>query len=256
MNREEALGLFDLSGRVAIVTGGSRGIGAAIAEAFAALGARVVISSRKADQCEEQAEIISQAGGKAVAIPAHVGDLKDISSLVNRTIDVFGAIDIVVNNAANSLTLPVGSITPEAWQKTYETNVRGPLFLVQAAQPHLAASGHGVVINTVTAAVFQSGYGIALYHSSKSALLALTRSMAAELAPFAIRVNALAPGTVDTQMMRNNSPEDQARMESQSLMKRLATPGEMVGSAVFLASDASRYVTGEVLVADGGIAFH
>jgi NAD(P)-dependent dehydrogenase (short-subunit alcohol dehydrogenase family) len=149
----------------------------------------------------------------------------------------------------------VGSITPEALEKSHATNLRGPLFLVQEALPALRVSGRGAVINVISAGVLMHSAGLSLYASAKSGLLALTRSMAAELAADGIRVNALAPGTVDTDMVRNTDPAAQERMATVSLLQRMATPEEMIGPALFLASDASSYVTGLVLVADGGLTF-
>jgi NAD(P)-dependent dehydrogenase (short-subunit alcohol dehydrogenase family) len=255
MNRKDILDLFDLTGRVAIVTGGSSGIGEAMAMGFAAMGAKVVIASRRPGACEAASSAITADGGVALAIPTHAGDLDQLAHLVDHTVEVFGGLDIIVNNAANALALPATAITAAAWTKTHDVNVRGPFFLVQRALPYLSAHGQGSVINVVSSEVFRSGAGVIMYHASKSALLAITRSMAAELSPH-VRVNALAPGTVDTHMMRNNTDKDQARMVRSSVMRRLASPDEMVGPALFLASQASSYVTGEVLVADGGMCFH
>jgi NAD(P)-dependent dehydrogenase (short-subunit alcohol dehydrogenase family) len=255
LSRSDVQGLFDMSGRVAVVTGGTRGIGFAIARGLAAAGARVVVASRKTDACEEAAAAIEEGGAEALGVPTHMGDLDQVRALVERTVERFGGLDVVVNNAANALAQPLGSITPEALEKSHATNLRGPLFLVQEALPWLRASGRGAVINVISAGVFMHSGGLSLYASAKSGLLALTRSMAAELAGDGIRVNALAPGTVDTDMVRNTGPEAQERMAAVSLLQRIATPEEMIGPALFLASDASSYVTGQVLVADGGLTF-
>ena len=255
LSRSQVLALFDLTGRVAVVTGGSRGIGFAVARGLAAVGARVVVASRKPDACERAAAALSEGGAEALAVPTHVGDLSHVRALVERTVERFGGLDIVVNNAANALAQPIGSITPEALEKSHATNLRGPLFLVQEALPALRASGRGAVINVISAGVFMHSAGLSLYASAKSGLLALTRSMAAELAPDGIRVNALAPGTVDTDMVRATDPAAQERMATVSLLRRMASPEEMIGPALFLASDASSYVTGQVLVADGGLTF-
>jgi NAD(P)-dependent dehydrogenase (short-subunit alcohol dehydrogenase family) len=185
-----------------------------------------------------------------------MGDLDDVTVLVAATVEAFGGIDMVVNNAANALAQPIGSISAEAWEKTQAVNERGPLFLVQEALPHLIASPHASVLNVVSVGVFTSGAGLAMYTAAKAGLLMLTRSMAAELARHDIRVNALAPGAVDTDMMRANPEEAVEYMRAGSLMRRLAEPDEMVGPALFLLSDMASFVTGSVLVADGGMTFH
>ncbi len=247
---------FDFTGRVAIVTGASRGIGRAIAFGLAASGAKVVVASRQLAACEITAEEIRAAGGDAIGIACHVGELDQLQRLVDETIAAYGHLDLVVNNAANALALPIGSITPEAWQKTQDVNERAALFLVQAALPYLEKSDAAAVLNVVTIGIFTSGRYLALYTAAKSGLMMLTRAMAAELGGRGIRVNALAPGPVDTDMVRNNSEEAQAAMAAATVMKRLAAPEEMVGPALFLLSPAASYVTGSVLVADGGTAFH
>lgn len=256
MDRDELLGRFDLTDRVAIVTGGSRGIGFAVAQGFAALGAKVVIASRKAEACDTAVAAIEAAGGTALAVPTHVGDLDDIAGLVEQTAAAFDGVDVVVNNAANALTLPIGSITAEAWQKSTDANVRAGLFLVQEALPHLTASEHAAVVNVVSCGIFTSGQGMAMYLAGKSALMALTRSMAAELARHQVRVNALAPGVIDTDMVRNNPPEFQQLMIAGQPMGRMGRPDELVPAAAFLASDASSFMTGQCLVVDGGQTTH
>ena len=154
------------------------------------------------------------------------------------------------------LTQPLGQFTPDAWDKSYAVNLRGPVFLVQAALPHLEASPCASVVNVVSAGAFLFSARVAMYAGAKAALMSFTRSMAADFAPAGIRVNALAPGSVDTDMMRNNTPEAQERMAAAGLMSRTAEPDEMVGPALFLASDASSFVTGQVVIADGGLVPH
>ncbi len=256
MNQSELRTLFDLTGRVAVVTGGTRGIGRAIAEGFAAAGATVVVASRRADACAETEAHLRSMGGAALGVPAHLGDLDDIAAIVTRTVDEFGRLDIVVNNAATALAQPLGSFTPDAWQKVYDVNLRGPVFLVQAALPHLRESPSAAVVNVISAGAFLFSAQVAMYAGAKSALMSFTRSMAADFAPLGIRVNALAPGSVATDMMHNNPEEAQARMAASSLQRRIAAPEEMVGPALFLASDAASFVTGQVLIADGGLVPH
>ena len=253
MDRADIAALHDLTGRVAVVTGGSRGIGRAVAEAFAAKGARVVVSSRKADACDETVAAIRAAGGEALAVPAHVGDLGDLDRLVAAAVGAYGGIDILVNNAANPVAQPIGEITPEAFAKSFDVNVRGPLFLFQACLPHLLASEHASVVNVISAGAFLNTPGVSMYGAGKAALLHFTRSMAAEYASRGIRVNALAPGPVDTDMDRKLGPERTASMARSNYLKRLADPDEMVGAVLYMASDAASFMTGQCLTVDGGM---
>jgi len=253
VNREQLDQLFRLDGRVALVTGGTRGIGRAVAEGFALAGARVVVASRKADACDETVAAIEAAGGEALGVPTHMGELDQLERLVAATVDRFGGLDILVNNAANSLALPFGQITPEAWEKSLGVNLRGPVFLMQYALPHLEASEHAAIVNVASAGAFLFGQGIHMYAAAKAGLLAYTRALAAELAPQQIRVNAIAPGTVDTDMVRNNPPALQDAMKNAAILKRAAHPDEIVGLVLYLASDASSFVTGTTTNIDGGL---
>ncbi|OMC32672.1 oxidoreductase [Mycobacterium sp. GA-1841] len=252
MNRETFDHLFDMTDRTVIVTGGTRGIGLALAEGFALAGARVVVASRKPAACEKAAEHLRGLGAQAIGVPTHSGNIDDLGVLVERAVAEFGGIDVVVNNAANALAQPLGQMTPEAWAKSYEVNLRGPVFLVQHALPHLQASAKAAVLNMVSVGAFNFAPSLSIYASGKAALMSVTRSMAAEFAPLGIRVNALAPGPVDTDMMRNNPPEAIDHMVGGTLMKRLARPDEMVGAALLMCSDAGSYMTGQVIIVDGG----
>jgi NAD(P)-dependent dehydrogenase (short-subunit alcohol dehydrogenase family) len=250
--------LFDVRERVAIVTGGTRGIGRAIAEGLVSAGAKVAVGSRKAEACAETEAHLQALGGEAFGMATHMGDLADAQRLVDRTLDRFGGVDIVVNNAANALTQPLGAFTPEAWQKSFDVNLRGPVFLVQAALPFLEGSAHASIINVISAGAFLFSANVAMYSAAKAGMMAFTRAMAADFATRGngIRVNALAPGTVDTDMVRANTPEMQRSMANASFMRRAAHPDEMVGPALFLASDASSFMTGQVLLVDGGLTPH
>jgi NAD(P)-dependent dehydrogenase (short-subunit alcohol dehydrogenase family) len=256
LDREKLEQLFDMRGRVVIVTGGTRGIGRALAEGYVAAGAKVVVASRKADACKETEEHLRTLGGEAIGVAAHMGDLDDVAEVVRRAVDAFGGIDVVVNNAATALAQPIGGYTPDAWQKSLDVNLRGPVFLVQEAIPHLKQSEHAAVLNVLSGAAFMYSASISLYAAGKAALLAHTRAAAAELAPFGIRVNALSPGTVDTDMVRANTPERQQVMEEIMLLKRMADPDEMVGPALLLTSNAGSFITGQVLLVDGGMVPH
>lgn len=241
-----------MTGRTVIVTGGSRGIGLALAEGYVLAGARVVVASRKADACEQAATHLRELGGEAIGVPTHVGDVEDLASLVARTVAEFGGVDVLVNNAANPLAQPMGQLTVDALTKSFEVNLRGPVVLTQEALPHLKASPHAAVLNMVSVGAFIFAPMLSIYASMKAALMSFTRSMAAEFVHDGIRVNALAPGPVDTDMMRKNPPEAIEGMVNGTLMRRLASADEMIGAALLLTSDAGSYITGQVIIADGG----
>lgn len=245
--------LFGLDGRVAVVTGGTRGIGRAIAEGFVDAGASVVVASRKQAAVDETVEALRARGGNALGLAVHVGRPEELDLLVARTVAEFGRLDIVVNNAATALAEPLGAFTTSGWDKVFEVDARGPAFLVQAALPHLDASPCASVINVISAGAYLASPGGALYAAAKAALLSLTRSMASEFAARGIRVNALAPGPVDTDMVRNTGPDGMERMARAVLQQRIAPADEMVGPALFLASDASSFMTGQAVIADGGL---
>lgn len=245
--------LFDLTGRTAIVTGGTRGIGLSVAHGLAAAGAKVVVASRKSEACERAAQQLSQAGADAIGVPTHLGDIEAIQRLVDTTVERFGGIDIVINNAANALALPFGQITSEALTKSFSVNLQGPVLLAQAALPHLRVSGHAAILNMVSAGAFIYSPATSMYSAAKAALVSFTRSMAAEFAASRIRVNALAPGPVDTDMVRNNPPEFIAALQAATLQQRIAAPDEMIGPVLLLVSDAGSYITGQTIHADGGM---
>ncbi len=253
MDRAQLQSLFSMDGRVVIVTGGTRGIGRALAEGYVAAGAKVVVASRKPEACRETEEHLRALGGEALGVATRLDDLAGLKNLVEKTVDAFGGVDVVVNNAANALAQPMGEYTPEAWAKSLDVNLRGPVFLVQEALPYLKKSEHAAVLNVLTGAAYLFSATVSLYAIGKSGLAAATRSMAAEFAPHGIRVNALSPGTVDTDMVRKNPPEAQAEMTKLQLMPRMAHPDEMVGPALLLTSDAGSFITGHVVFADGGM---
>ncbi len=256
MDRQQLQGLFDLTDRVAIVTGGTRGIGRSIAEGFVAAGAKVAVASRKADACAGTERALVASGGEAIGVPTHLGDLDALHALVERTVDAFGGVDILVNNAATAVREDLGRFTPELYAKSMDVNLRGPVFLVQEALPYLEKSPSASIVNVLSAGAFLFSSFTATYSAAKAGLYSFTRSWAAEFAPLGIRVNALAPGTVETDMVRNNPPEAQERMANAAYQRRAAHPDEMIGPALFLASDASSFVTGQVLIADGGLVPH
>jgi len=256
MDRDKLRHLHDLTGRTAIVTGGTRGIGLAIAEGLLAAGAQVAVASRKPDACASTEAHLRAMGGGAIGVPTHMGDIAAVNALVDRTVDEFGRLDTVVNNAANALTLPFGQLTVDAWDKSIGTNLRGPVFLIERALPHLEASGNAAILNVISAGAFLFAANTAMYNAAKAGLMSMTRSMAAVFAPKGIRVNALAPGTVDTDMVRNNTPEAIESMTNASFMRRAAHPDEMVGPALLMCSDAGSFMTGQVVIVDGGLTPH
>jgi len=246
--------LFDLTGSVAIVTGGTRGIGRRVAEGLAEAGASVVVASRKPDACAQTAAELTEQGYTALGVPTHVGDPSSVAALVEATVEAFGRIDIVFNNAATALAAPLESVDAGILAKSFEVNAFGPLLLAQAALPWLTRSDHAAVVNVISSGAFTWAPSTSVYVAAKSALLSFTRNMAAEWAGLGVRVNALSPGPVDTDMTRAAGPEMFELMKGANLQQRVADAAEMVGPALFLCSRASSYVTGQVLVADGGMA--
>jgi NAD(P)-dependent dehydrogenase (short-subunit alcohol dehydrogenase family) len=252
--------LFDLTDRVVLVTGGSRGLGMSMGRGFAAAGARVVVSSRKGDACEDSAAAIRADGGDAIAIACHMGEVSQVRALVDATVAHYGRLDVLVNNAANPLRFGVTDATEVAWDKSHDVNLRGPLFLMQAALPHLrdapsatdVSLGGASIINVLSVGGFYGTPGQIGYGSAKAALWHLTRSAAKEFAPHRIRVNAIAPGPFATSMVTSGGEEFMARTASITAQKRLAEPDEIIGPALLLASDAGSFMTGACITVDGG----
>jgi NAD(P)-dependent dehydrogenase (short-subunit alcohol dehydrogenase family) len=251
MNRQLLRDLFDMTGRVALVTGATRGIGLALAEGYVCAGAKVAVVSRDERACTETANHLRDLGGDAIGIAADLGRLADLTDAVTRTVDELGALDVLVNNAGTSGTQLVGSITVEEWQRIFDVNVKGPVFLAQEALPHLKRTGRGAVLNVISIAAFLNSRQHPVYGSSKAALFAHTRAAAAELAQYAIRVNGLVPGPFDTALLRSQ-PGDPQSVGQATMLNRVADPDEAVGPALLLTSDAGSFVTGQVLFVDGG----
>lgn len=246
---------FDLAGKVAIVTGGGRGLGRAIALGLASAGADVAVCGRRLETCEEAAGEIRAMGRKALAASCHMGRTEEIDALVERTVAELGGVHVVVNNAAtNPAARPLIAGTPELFDKVYAINVRGPLHLASRAAAWMCDHGGGAIVNVISVGAMRPGPTIGLYCSSKAALQALTRVMAQEWAPLGVRVNALAPGPVLTDMVRAvEGTEFHRQMVEATAMKRIAAPEEIVGTVLYLASDASSYTTGSTIVVDGGM---
>jgi NAD(P)-dependent dehydrogenase (short-subunit alcohol dehydrogenase family) len=248
---------FLLQERVALLTGASRGIGRAIARRLAGAGARVVVSSRKLENVQTVADEIRAAGGEALAVEAHVGDPAAVKALVACTVEAYGRLDVVVNNAATNPHFgPLLSADGGQWDKILDTNTKAAFRLCQAAVPHLEARGGGKIINMASVAGLQPSPGMGLYGISKAALIMLTRQLAMELGPANIQVNAIAPGVIETRFSRVlwQTPQISDPILARMPLGRFGQPDDVAGLALYLASPASDYVTGAVFVVDGGLS--
>ena len=247
---------FSLSGKVALVTGGSRGIGKAIAIGLAKFGADVAVTSRKLPDLEEVATEIKGLGRRSMAVATHVGRMDEINDLVPQVKDKLGRIDILVNNAATNPTMaPAMDIEERAWDSIMNLNLKGLFFLSQAVARLMKEQGDGKIINVASVAGITPDI-LPVYSISKAGVIMATKVMAQQWAQHNIRVNAIAPGLTKTRFSEalwSNPAVLQAATERTPL-RRVAEPDEMVGAVIFLASDASSYVTGHVLVVDGGTA--
>ncbi|OUC06315.1 short-chain dehydrogenase [Litorilinea aerophila] len=246
---------FSLAEKVALVTGASRGIGAAIARTYAAAGAKVVLASRKQEALDEVAAQIQAAGGTALAVAAHTGDPAAVAHLVERAVETYGGVDILVNNAATSPHFgPLLTAQESHWDKTLDINVKGYFRLVQACVPAMRARGGGKIINVASIAGLHPQPGMGIYCVSKAAVIMLTQVLAQELAPDGIQVNAIAPGYVQTrfsQAIWDNPTLNDAVLRSIP-QRRMGRPEELTGIALYLAAPASDFTTGAVFVIDGG----
>jgi NAD(P)-dependent dehydrogenase (short-subunit alcohol dehydrogenase family) len=247
---------FDLSGQVAVITGSSRGIGRAAAEAMASLGAKVVISSRKADACEEAASAIKKAGGEAIVIPCNISRKEEVEALVQGTLKQWGKIDTMVCNAAvNPYFGPLAKIPDEAFDKIMSSNVRSNLWLCNYAIPGMAERGGGSVVIVSSIGGLRGSAMLGAYGISKAADFQLARSLAVEWGPKNVRINCIAPGLVKTDFARalwEDAERLKPRLETTPL-RRIGEPDEIGGIVAFLASPAARFMTGAVIVADGGV---
>jgi NAD(P)-dependent dehydrogenase (short-subunit alcohol dehydrogenase family) len=246
---------FDLTGKTALVTGASRGIGAEIAVALARQGADVAINSRNADALEKVAAEIGELGRRAVVLPADVTDVESVRGMVAAAVDGLGHVDVVVNNAGGTaFMVPFTQLRFTGWEKVMRLNVESVVHVLQAVAPHLLERGSGSVVNVASVAGLGATPALSPYGASKAALISLTKSLAVEWASAGVRVNALCPGWTATELNRNLWQDEQASagLTATIPMGRWGRPAEMAGPAVFLASDASSFMTGQVLVVDGG----
>jgi len=250
--------LFDLTGKVAIVTGSTKGIGRAMVEGLAAAGAAVVVSSRKQGLCDTvAAEVRAATGADVLPLACHVGDWEGIPGFVEAAAAHFGRIDVLVNNAGISPAMVTPSdMTLEYWRKVFSVNLEGPLRMSQQVAPVMRDGGGGSIINIGTMAAYGPGPNVCAYGASKAGLRNLTRSMATEWAPWKVRVNFLSPGPFMSEMLQGAAKGRDGYFDmvaDGTLMKRVADPAEIVGPVVYLASDASSFVTADDLSVSGGM---
>ncbi len=247
--------LFNLSDKVAVVTGASKGIGEAIAEIYGAAGARVVVSSRKLDAVNQVADSIIKKGGVAKAIACHMGDVADITRLVEETIATYGAIDIIVNNAAaNPAFGPVIETDGSVFDKIMNVNVKGPFELAKKAYPFMKQKKSGSLINISSIGGLRPEPGLGIYSVSKAALISLTKVLAKEWGADNIRANVICPGLIKTKFSEALWSNDKIMHTMMKMLpiKRVGTPEEIAALALYLAADESAYCTGSVFTADGG----
>lgn len=252
------LDLFSLQGKTAIVTGGGRGLGAQIAQGFAEAGANVVLCSRKVEACEEMATQLAQLGVQTLALACDVTKPEEIAHVVSKTLETFGKIDILVNNSGASWGAPAVDMPYEAWQKVFDVNVNGTFLMSQAVGKVMLEQKAGKIINIASIA----GLGGTLpdfmdtigYNASKGAVITLTKDLAVKWGPSGVNINAIAPGFFPTKMSNVLIERGQDYLMGATPLKRLGAENDLKGVALFLAAAASDYVTGEVIVVDGGMS--
>lgn len=246
---------FDLDGRVAVVTGASRGIGESIARTLAEHGARVVVSSRKQSSLDAVAASINEAGGEAFPVACHTGKLDMIDALFNQVMEKYGRVDILVNNAAtNPYFGDILNISESAYDKTFEVNTKGYFFMAQRAAKIMVEQKKGSIVNISSVAGIRASLMQAVYGMTKAAVVLMTKAYAKELGPFGVRCNAICPGLTETHFASVLiETEEIYNIAIESIpLKRHAQPTEIAGAALYLASDASSFTTGSVVVVDGG----
>jgi NAD(P)-dependent dehydrogenase (short-subunit alcohol dehydrogenase family) len=250
--------MFDLRGKVAIVTGSTKGIGRAMVSGLAAAGASVVVSSRKQALCDAVAdEVRAESGGEVLGLACHVGDWDAVPGFVAAVHAQFGRIDVLVNNAGiNPAPVNASDMTLDYWRKVFAVNLEGPLRMSQCVAPIMRDGGGGSIVNIATMAAYSGGPNVCAYGASKAALVNLTKSNAREWAEWRVRVNALSPGPFVTEMVEGAErvrPGFRDLIAEGTMMRRVADPAEIVGPVLYLASDASSFVTGDDISVSGGM---
>ena len=247
--------MFDLKGKIALVTGASRGIGEEAAKLLGACGAHVIVASRKLDSCQRVADAIIEAGGSAEAAGCHIGDLAQIDALYETIRARHGRLDILVNNAAaNPYFGSILGTDADAFQKTIDVNIRGYFFMSKHAATLMSEKGGGAIVNVASINGVVPGYYQGIYSISKAAVISMTKAFASECAPMGVRCNALLPGLTDTKFASalTAMPDVLKQVLAHVPMRRVAQPSEMAGAVLYLASPASSYATGAILNVDGG----
>lgn len=248
------LDAFDLTGKVAVVTGGNTGLGEAFARALSEVGAGVAIAARTRDRSETVAQEISASGGQAIAVDLDVTDPEKVEQMLEEVTNRLGPADVFVNNAGVCYHRPALEVPRDEWLDVFDVNVHGLWYCAQAAGRRMVANGGGVIVNvgSISAVIVNRPQMQPAYNASKAAVHQLTKSLAAEWAPQGVRVNALAPGYVKTAMAPVDEPQFRRHWIEDAPMQRYAVPEELGPSLVYLASEASSFMTGSVLVVDGG----
>jgi 2-deoxy-D-gluconate 3-dehydrogenase len=245
---------YDLSGKVAIVTGGGKGIGRAIALGLAECGAKLVLCSRTKEDLDNAAAEIKEKGSEALPVVADLMAGDQINNLVETAKNTYGRVDILINNAARSFMVPLMDLREDGWDKIFDTNCKAVFLLSRAVARIMSEQGGGRIINITTVGAVRGGAGMAVYHASKAALSMLTKCMAVEWAPLNVNVNAVGPGLTRTAFSQPiwSNPEVEQMVASRIPKGRIAEPEDIVGAVLFLCSDDSSFITGESIYVDGG----